>query len=101
MAVADTVGNAPVTGRKSGVGTSAVQLTTASAPAVRGVLLIPAAANAGNVYFGGAATITANVADASDGCQVPASGVLVPVANATQVYVVADAVGQVVFWTAL
>jgi hypothetical protein len=99
MAVPDTVG-AIATGRKSAVGASVLPLTTANIACVRGVLLVPAAANTGNVYFGGP-NITANTADATDGCVIPASGVMVPVGNTNLINLIADAAGQTVFWAAL
>jgi hypothetical protein len=62
------------------------------------IATLKAAANTGNVYFGGP-NITANAADATDGCVIPASGLMVPVGNTS--LMIADAAGQTVFWTAL
>ena len=86
-------------GRKSSVGTTAVQLVTASTPATRGVLLRAAADNSGTVYVGNSSSVTADSADATDGMPLAAGdSLLVKVDDASKVYVIASATGQKVFF---
>jgi hypothetical protein len=100
MAIPDTV-PAVATGRKSGIGSGApVSLTSLVIACKRGVLLVPAPSNTGNLYVGGP-NVTANTSDATDGCLVPASGFLAPVGNTNMVNLIADAAGQAVFWAAM
>ena len=86
-------------GRKSSVGTSAVQLTSTSTDASRGVLVKAADDNSGTVYVGNSSSVTADSADATDGFPLAAGeAVLVKVNNASRVYLIGSASGQKVFW---
>ena len=93
------------TGRKSSVGASAVQLTVSSTPLTYGVSIKAAAANTGTVYVGFSNAVTANAADATDGYELSAGGeVFIPSRllnsspNVTDVWVIASAANQAVFW---
>lgn len=88
-----------VTGRKSAVGASAVQITSAVTHCQDGVQLKAADTNTGIVYVG-ASTVTANAADATDGFPLSAGqGLFVPITDASLIYVIASAAAQSVFWT--
>ncbi len=88
-------------GRKSSVGTSAVQLTAAIAHLGKGVQIKADAANSGTVYVGGS-TVTADAADATDGFPLSAGeGLLVPVDDPSKVYLIGSAAGQKVFFFAI
>jgi hypothetical protein len=83
-------------GRKSSIGTSAVQLTTTSMHAPRGVQIKAALANSGTVYVGNS-DVTAGAADATDGFPLaPGEALFVPIDDPSKVYVVGTAAGQVV-----
>jgi hypothetical protein len=88
-------------GRKSAVGTTAVQLTTAAAHQSKGVQLKADAANSGTVYVGNS-NVTAGTTDATDGFPLAGGeGLFVPVDDPSKVYVIGSAAGQNVFWFAL
>lgn len=88
-------------GRKSSIGTSAVQLTSANVPTRRGVLVKAAAGNSGTVYVG-KSDVTNDSADATDGFELSAGeSVTVEIDNANKVYVIGSAAGQKVFWVAV
>lgn len=95
----DDVVNQFAHGRKSSVGTSAVQLVSAATPASRGVLVKAAADNSGTVYVGNSSGVTADSADATDGMPIAAGeAVLVKINDASRVYLIGSASGQKVFW---
>lgn len=86
-------------GRKSGVGTSAVQLAASSTPATRGVLVRAPHDNSGTVFVGSSTSVTADSADATDGLPLaPGESLLIKVNDANKVYVIANATGQKVFF---
>lgn len=88
-------------GRKSSVGTTAVQLSATSYRVTKGVQLKADAANASTVYVGNA-DLTADTADATDGFPLAAGeGLFVPVDDVNKVYVRGGASGQKVFWFAV
>jgi hypothetical protein len=87
-------------GRKSSVGTTAVQLSATAYRATKGVQLKADAANSSTVYVGNA-DLTADTADATDGFPLAAGeGLFVPVDDVSKVYVRGGAAGQKVFWFA-
>lgn len=86
-----------ITGRKSSIGTSAVQLTTNTTICV-GVLLKAPTANTASVYVG-PSTVTADSADATDGFIIePGEGVFVTIDNASKLYAISSATGQKLFF---
>ena len=86
-------------GRKSGVGTSAVQLVASSAPATRGVLVRASHDNSGTVSVGNSTSVTIDSSDTTDGMPLaPGESLLIKVDNANKVYVIANATGQKVFY---
>ena len=86
-------------GRKSGIGTSAVQLTETSSRSKRGVLIKAATGNTGIVYVGTSSSVTADSTDATDGFELSASeSVVVEMDNPSNIYVIASGSGQKVFW---
>ncbi|MDZ4781248.1 MAG: hypothetical protein SGJ19_13420 [Planctomycetia bacterium] len=88
-------------GRKSSVGTTAVQLSATSYRVAKGVQLKADAANSSTVYVGNA-DLTADTADATDGFPLAASeGLFVPVDDVNKIYVRGGASGQKVFWFAV
>jgi len=93
-----TVSSTFTTGRKSGIGTTPVQVTTSSVTAINGVQIKAADTNTDKVYVG-ISGVTADTADATDGYPLaPGDALLVPVSNANAVYVVASSGSQKVFW---
>jgi len=81
-------------GQKGSIETSAVQMTTSSIVAQRGVLVKAATGNEGTVYVGNSNGVTA-----STGFELIAGeSVVVPVNNANLVYLVADRSNQKVFY---
>ena len=88
-------------GRKSSVGTSAVQLAATSYRAAKGVQIKADAANSAAVYVGNA-DLTADTADATDGFPLAAGeGLFVPVDDVNKIYVRGGSSGQKVFWFAV
>jgi hypothetical protein len=88
-------------GRKSSVGTTAVQLSATSYRVAKGVQLKADAANSSTVYVGNA-DLTADTADATDGFPLAAGeGLFVPVDDVNKIYVRGGASGQKVFWFAV
>ena len=76
------------TGRKSSIGTTAVQITS-STHVSRGVQIIADSTNSVKVYVG-ISTVTANSADGTDGFPLAAGeSVVVPVSDPSLIYVVA------------
>jgi hypothetical protein len=89
-------------GRKSGVGTTAVQLVALSTPATRGVLVRASHDNSGTVSVGSSTNVTADTSDSTDGLPLaPGESLLVKVDDANKVYVIANATGQKVFYLAV
>ena len=75
------------TGRKSSIGTSAVQLTTSTIHAHRGVQIVAGAGNTVTVYVG-PSTVTPDSADGTDGFPLSAGErVGVPVIDPSTIYV--------------
>jgi len=86
-------------GRKSNIGTTAVRLTTTSNRSKRGVLVKAAADNTGTVYVGTSSSVTADSADSTDGFELSAGdSVVVEIDDPSNVYMIASASGQKVFW---
>ena len=87
-------------GRKSSISTSAVQMTTVSFSAVKGVLVVADKDNSGKVYVGNS-DVTADTTDATDGIELNAGdAVVIPVDNPNKIYIIGSASGQKVFWLA-
>lgn len=85
-------------GSKSGIGTSAVQLTASSIAATRGVLVKAANGNAGTLYIGNSDATAATV-DATDGFELGAGeAVLVRVDNVSKIYAIGSTTGLRAFW---
>lgn len=77
-------------GRKSSIGTSAVQITSSSITANLGVVVKAARTNAVRIFVGNS-DVTADSTDATDGMELgPGESVLVKVDNANKVYVIAE-----------
>ena len=76
------------TGRKSSIGTTAVQITS-STHVSRGVQIIADSTNSVKVYVG-ISTVTANSADGTDGFPLAAGeSVVVPVSDPSLIYAIA------------
>jgi len=89
------------TGAKSGIGTTAVQITTTSIPSVFGVLVVADDANTDKVYVGPKG-VTAGTADATDGIPLsPGESVTIEIDDANKVYVISPTAGQRVFFMAI
>lgn len=85
-------------GAKSSISTTALQLIVASTPAVKGVVVKAAAANAGKVFVGNS-DVTNGSADATDGLELSAGeSATVPVDNANKIWVIGSAASQKVFF---
>jgi hypothetical protein len=79
-----------VTGRKSSIGTSAVQLTTATTHNSRGVQIVANSTNTAVVYVG-TSTVTADAADGTDGFPLAAGeSIVIPVIDPSTVYLIAS-----------
>ena len=75
-----------LTGRKSSIGTSALQLTSTTHVS-RGVQVIAHSSNAVDVYVG-TSTVTADAADATDGFPLAAGeSIVIPVIDPSTIYV--------------
>lgn len=86
-------------GRKSSIGTSAVQITSTSTAAIIGVEVKAARTNSVRVFVGNS-DVTADSADSTDGMELgPGESVFIPVDNANKVYVIAESGSSAkVFW---
>lgn len=85
-------------GRKSSIGTSAVQLTATSIDCLRGVVIKAANANTGTLYVGNS-DVTADSADATDGFELGSGeSAFVEIDDVSKVYVIASAASQKAFW---
>ena len=96
----------PVTGSKSSVGTSAVQLVGTSTPFSYYVLVKASSTNTGVVYVGFSSAVTHGTADATDGYELAAGAeVLIDAAAATgdasNIWLNASAVSQKVSFLAV
>ena len=100
---------AALTGRKSSIGTSAVQMTSTSLVPQYGVSIKAAAANTGKVYVGLSNAVTADSADATDGYELAAGNeVFLPAFalqsgssnNINTIYLIGSASSQKVFFFA-
>jgi hypothetical protein len=89
-------------GSKS-VGITVTQLSSTSVVASKGILIKAADANTGYVFVGKNASTTVIGTDPNtDGFELGAgSSVVVPVDNATKIYLIASAASQRVSWIAL
>lgn len=88
-------------GAKSSIGTTAVQLVSASTRVNRGVQVKAAAGNSGKVFVGNA-DVTNGSADATDGFELSAGqGLFVPTHDASNVWLIGSAADQKVFWFGL
>lgn len=89
-------------GSKSGIGTSAVQLTTTSSSARQGVLVKAGADNAGRIYPGTSSSVTANSNDDTDGFELSAGdSVVVEVDDPSKIFIIGSAADQKAFWIGL
>lgn len=80
------------------VGTSKAQLTATSLKTKKGVLVKADVNNAGEVYVG-PVSVTAGSPDSTSGLQLSANdSVELEVADVSDVYVIASAAGQKVYW---
>ena len=89
-----------VTGSKSSISTTALQLTTSTMDSRRGVLVKADAANSGTVYVG-LSTVTkgADGTDATAGFELSAKeSVVIPHLKASEIYVIGSASGQKVYF---
>lgn len=85
-------------GSKSSVGTSAVQITTTSIVAKKGVTVKAANANTGIIYVGNS-DVTNGSTDATDGFELAnGESIFIEIDNANKVYVIGSAASQKVFW---
>ena len=74
-------------GRKSSIGTTAVQITTSTIHAHRGVQVVAAAGNSVTVYVG-TSTVTTDSADGTDGFPLAAGeSVVIPIIDPSKIYV--------------
>ena len=79
-----------LTGRKSSIGTTALQMTTNATKADRGVQITASAGNSATIYVG-LSNVTGDAADATDGFPLAAGeSILVPVRDARLIYVLAS-----------
>lgn len=86
-----------LTGAKSSIGATALQLTAASTKCT-GVYVKASNANSGTVYVG-IETVTAGSADATDGFPIDATeGVFVTIDDPSKLYVIGSTTGQKVFY---
>lgn len=86
-----------LTGRKSSIGATALQLTATSTKCT-GVYVKAADDNTGKVYVG-ISTVTADSADATDGFPLSAdTGVFVTIDDPSKLYVIGSTTGQKVFY---
>lgn len=92
--------NSFIHGRKSGIGTSPVALTAESDVTARhGILVKAGAGNSGLVYPGTSPNVTAGSNDATDGFELSAGdSVVIEVIHPNDIFVIASAAGQEVFW---
>ena len=91
-------------GRKSSIGTTALQLTATSTAVRRGVLVKASNENGTNkIYVGNSSGVTADSADGTDGYELgTGEAVVIEVDDANKVYVIADAgAANKVFWLGL
>jgi hypothetical protein len=87
-----------VTGAKSAIGATALQMTATSMPLIRGVTVKAQVGNP-NVVYVGKLGVTANAADATDGYPLAANeSVTIECDNANLIYVVAGGAGNKVFF---
>ena len=87
-----------ITGNKSAISTSAVQLLTGSTALVNGIIVKADESNSGTVWVG-ISTVTAGTTDATDGYKLTAGeSVGFQIDNANKVYVIGSAASQRVSW---
>lgn len=99
--IADETVHALRHGRATGVGTSAVPLTSVDVHLAKGVQLKADEANTGTVFVGGAG-VTAGTTPATDGFPLaPGDGLFVPIDRASKLRLIATAASQNVYWLAL
>ncbi len=86
-------------GSKSGIGVTAVVLSSTPIDAKRGVLIKAASANSGIVYVGTNSAVTADSNDTSDGFPLSAGdSVEIEIDDAAGIFLIASEAGQKVFW---
>lgn len=100
-----SVNQVPITGAKSGITGTAAQLVSTSTPIQYGAQIVAAAANSGKVYVGLLGVTAGGTADATDGYELVASqSVFIPKnfcsGDASNIYVIASASTQAVYWLA-
>mgnify|MGYP006908216181 CR=1 FL=1 len=79
------------TGRKSGIGTTAVQITSQSIKAGVGMTIYADTGNSGTLYVGFSENITADNSDNTDGFPVAAGAALdINIRNIERVYIIAS-----------
>lgn len=88
-------------GSRSGIGTTAVQITSTSVATRKGVLVKAGNSNLGVVFIGNSG-VTAGTVDATDGFELDAGeSVIIEIDNVNKLFVIGSAVGQRVFWVAI
>lgn len=81
------------------VGTSVITLSSNDRKLEGGVQIVAAAANSGVVYIGARSTLTPGNANGTDGFPLAAGeSIFIPYAKETDVYMIASAVGQKVYF---
>jgi len=84
---------------KSGIGTTAMQLTTTSTSVKKGVVIKAASSNTGIVYIGNSSVVTAGTNDATDGFELSAGeSVTIEIDNVNKLYAIGSAINQKVYW---
>ena len=82
------------TGRKSGIGLTALQLLNSSVPLTRGATVKAAYRNTAYLSVG-ASTVTHDTSDSTDGIELgPGDSHFFPVDNINKLYAIASATGQ-------
>lgn len=89
-------------GSKSLIGATALQLTTSTVTADKGVLIKAAAANGGGIVYVGNSDVTAGGTDATNGYPVAAGEeVVIPVDTPSSIYVIGSTTNLEVFFLVL
>lgn len=88
-----------VTGSKSSVGTSAVQMISTSTPTKYGVVVKAVNGNTGKIYVGFSSSVTNGSSDATDGFELGAGeSIRCQISDVNVIYVIASTTGQKVSW---
>jgi len=76
-------------------GLAAAALTSDAFVGQRAVTILPDVGISGTIYFGPTSAVTA-----ANGCRVPVTGITIPFADPSAVFVIADAAAQTYSWMA-